>query len=280
MYDMNNIKQLPSPENLTKKVRTKVFSIRLKESTIAEFEKYAQMYDGATVNSLMSGVLDAYVAAQDIDTSNPDINKKIMRQYLEKLAVRVAKMDEEDLASKIVTDGAGYMNWGTHFYVDDSMSSYSRGIIEMLNNTRPVATLRIYLDEIEKLRSGEDVMSAYLLFSYELDSDYDTFTFSIMAYGNTDNDWEIMGSDESVPLRLNVAVDKFLYVINLMIGYIKKSISLYGSKRRIIDMRTARAIIDVLNKSDRPEEFTKQIAWLLASYNDEMEEDGKADSAN
>lgn len=95
---------LPTPQMLIKKAKEETIpvSLRVKESTLAVFNKMAEDA-GIKVGSMINTWLDFY--AQNYANSSDDVSKEVMVQYLKKNAEKLLKMDDEELIYHICRDG-------------------------------------------------------------------------------------------------------------------------------------------------------------------------------
>lgn len=97
---MNNIQDLPQPEELIKKSATRSISLRVNEDTISAFERYAKLYD-TTTSALINNLLDAY--AKRLDTTNisemdrTQLAIKMMDSMLHKKAMKIRFKTRDEL---------------------------------------------------------------------------------------------------------------------------------------------------------------------------------------
>ena len=255
---------LPSPRNLAKKEETRTVSLRVKEKTMTAFEKYAKQ-NNTTASALINGVLDSYIfywQQKDIN-QNPqeyykrdiESTRKVMAQYLEKLASRMNKFTDKELCYAIFenNDLFGFDN----FY-NDEVGKY--GIIK-------------YEDFINEVINGRDFGGEFYVATH--DSEDHEFTCvhwdekhksKMNIYDDED------GAAQGCGVRIYVPAEKFPILGYIIQQYKKKSDILYGKNRKqLFSKDTDRQIVDVINecKVDSPMsriKFAKRIAKILSDF--------------
>lgn len=247
MYD-----SIPSPMDLAKKEDTRTISLRIKEKTITAFEKYAKQ-NKTTTSSLINGVLDSYIAfwrEKDIEQnvkkfyqSEIDAAKEVLAQYLDKQAVRVKQLSDEDLCKIIIAN---------------SHSSYN--------------------DDAKKLN---DCINGILngnpehYFSIDLDYDHEITCASKGSICKT-VEHEAIEYLRDEYTEIKVPAEKFPIVAHMAQQFRKKKISLIN-EARMFEVYTEEAtnrIVEVINSSNvDTSESRVALAKSLAKLFSELEEE-------
>lgn len=229
----NNI---PTPKDLAQKEVTRPISLRVKEKTMLEFEKYAQIY-GVTASSLINGVLDSYVDIQNKKNAGDDeyyqssmkASRKVMSQYLEKLAAKVGAASDEDLCYTLAADTE-------HANIDE------------------VSPFEYFLDVTEN-NSGLIEMHDALCTEFMANKE-DKCSLSV------EDDFHVV----IMPAK------KYPVVGSMILGYVKKFDNLYPKKTIKIDVNTIEKLVHAINKIENSAELAKKIAKILASYEGVLDE--------
>ena len=234
---MKTIVNIPSPKDLAQKEATRTLSIRVKEKTMLAFERYAQQYN-VTASSLINNVLDAYIANQDSDIENDKaISRKVMTQYLEKLAGRIGKCNDKDLCITLANN-TDYSN------IDEiSATEYAQQVESVKEGGNWDATLSVFM--------GDSLSTEFECWdedkSYRFDDDPDLNIIAIPA-------------------------QKYAIVANMILGYVVKNEHLYnGSRKQMIDLETINELINIINTTDDRTELAKKIGKTLANYESPQE---------
>ena len=239
MVGEKNIMQnnsLPTPKELAKKEATRPISIRVKEKTMLTFEKLAQQYD-TTASAMINNLLDAYVANIASVSAKIDQNasRKVMAQYLEKLASRINKFTDDELCLALAEDKE-HAN---------------------LDNLLP----RDYL-WAAKNEPGDDLISVFL--NDAINTEFKCEDTEKASVDNVDDDSFIV----FVPKK------KYPVVGYIMSSYASKNDNLYsGGRKQMIDIKTIKEIVKLINSDLKREELAKKISGALASYESPADEE-------
>ena len=255
---------LPSPKNLAKKEETRTVSLRVKEKTMTAFEKYAKQ-NNTTASALINGVLDSYILywqQKDIN-QNPqeyykrdiEATKKVMAQYLEKLASRMNKFTDKELCYAIFenSDLFGFCNFD-----NDEVEKY--GIIK-------------FEDFINEVINGKYFRGEF----YVATHDSEEHEFACVHWDeNHKSEMDVYDDEyratERCGVRIYVPAEKFPILGYIIQQYKKKSDILYGKKRKQLFSRdTDQRIVNAINESkvDSPAgriKFAKKIAKILSDF--------------
>lgn len=223
----------PSPKELAKKEVTRSISIRMKEKTMLAFEKLAQQY-GCTASMMINNLLDSYVASLENTELENDIrsSRKVMAQYLEKLAAKVATASDDDLFIALAKD-CGYSN-ADQYELEDYIFA---------------------------LRNPDQ---ADLTIMTEMWDDLQVKFISSDCKNSTIKE----ESERGVIIHyVEVPREKYPVVANMVLGYLVKNEHLYDNKRsQKIDMATLKTIVNVINEENDRTKLAKTIGRLLAEF--------------
>ena len=235
---------MPTPKDLAKKETTRPISLRIKEKTMLEFEKYAQMYN-TTASSLINELLGSYIDIQnkknEDNTEYHQLSKKaahrVMSQYLEKLSARVGTANDEDLCYSLAND-AEYSN-----IESINSNTYYCDVIK----TRDDASFH-YEDDyaVISVFMGDDRMTEF------------------MCVHQNECAWVSEDTDELH--IIGVPASKYPIVGNMILGYTKKYDNLYPGQKLKIDSTTTEKMIIAINSTTDRTELAKKVGQVLASY--------------
>lgn len=224
---------LPSPKELAKKEPTRPISLRIKEKTILAFEKLAQQHS-VTANYLINNLLDAYVSTLETpDDPKKDrlISRKVMSQYLEKLAAKVAQATNEELIIALANN-KDFSN-----VEDCEIDEYSW---QINHPAEADATISTFMgDDLHVEFIPEDIKKA----EYSED-----------------------GTDEFTIRIVHIPLKKYPIVANMVLGYVVKNENLYENRTQKIDIKSIKKIINVVNANDDRTMLAKKVGRILAEY--------------
>ena len=237
-----NPNDIPSPKDLAQKEATRPISLRIKEKTMLEFEKYAQMYN-VTASSLINGLLDSYVDSQSKKNENDEeyrqssikAARKVMSQYLEKLAAKIGVANDEDLCYALAND-VNYSN-----IESVNLKTYYYDVVETRDNA--------------SFDYGDDIISVFM--GDDLETEF-------MCIHQKDCVWISENTDEQH--IVGVPASKYPIVGNMILGYTRKYDNLYPDQALKIDLATMEKLIDAINNTEDRIELAKKISRVLATY--------------
>lgn len=230
---MTNNFSYPSPKELAKKEVTRSISIRMKEKTMLAFEKLAQQY-GCTASMMINNLLDSYVAS--LNNTNPEheirSSRKVMAQYLEKLAAKVGASSDDDLFIALANDDT---------YSNADGYSFEDYLFALRNPEKADCNLMTEMwDDLQVKFALSEVANATI----EKEEDADMVVHYVY-----------------------VPKEKYPVVANMVMGYLKKNEHLYDNKRsQKIDMATLNAIVKAINEENDRTKLAKTIGRLLAGF--------------
>lgn len=230
---MNNDFSYPSPKELAKKEATRSISIRMKEKTMLAFEKLAQQY-GCTASMMINNLLDSYVASLEDTTPEHDIrsSRKVMAQYLEKLAAKVASASDDDLFITLAKD-------------DTFSNADGYGFEEYLRALKKPSQTDIFI----MTEMFDDLQVKFVLSDCTKSTIKEEFDGELFIH------------------YVVVPKDKYPVVANMVLGYLIKNEHLYNNKRsQKIDMVTLNAIVKTINEENDRTKLAKTIGRLLAGF--------------
>lgn len=241
---------LPSPKKLAKKEDTRTVSLRVKEKTMTAFEKYAKQND-TTASALINGVLDSYIAywqQKDLEQNSEEYQKrdknaakKVMSQYLEKLASRMERLSDIDLCVSLYENNENYF-WTTINDAEDFVDYMRKG------KTSEV-------DEVISVFSGDPLHREFACSDAGGKSDIENCT----------------GQNGNSPM-IFIPAEKFPIAGYMILQYIKKNKSLYeGKRKQLFSDDTDRQIVNIVNeaKVDAPKDrviFAKKLSKVLSEF--------------
>lgn len=230
---MNNSFSYPSPKELAKKEVTRSISIRMKEKTMLAFEKLAQQY-GCTASMMINNLLDSYVASLENSKPEHDIrsSRKVMAQYMEKLAAKVASSSDDDLFIALARDGS---------YSNADQFEFEEYLFALRNPKEVDFSLMTEMwDDLNVVFISSDELKAKL---------------------REEKD------DATISRYVEVPREKYPVVANMVLGYLVKNEHLYDNKRsQKIDIATLNAIIKVINEEKDRTKLAKAVGRLLAGF--------------
>lgn len=226
---------MPSPKELAKKEATRPISIRVKERTMLTFEKLAKQYD-TTASFMINNLLDSYVATLDTPSEKRDISnaRKVMSQYLEKLAVKVGASSDEDLFVALARDKNGFAN-ADEIEFEDYMYA-----------------LRHPLDECD--------------YTPTVDMWDDLNTSLLLDDKNSEARLEEDDYGDGIAKTIFVPRNKYPVVANMFLGYLIKNEHLYEKRTQKIDEKTIEKIVETINSTDDRIKLAKGVGKLLSQF--------------
>ena len=244
---------LPSPKKLAKKEDTRTVSLRVKEKTMTAFEKYAKQND-TTASALINGVLDSYIAywqqkdseqnSEEYQKRDRNAAKKVMSQYLEKLASRLGKFTDEELCATLFEESDDYI------VKDDSENA--NAFAYRLKNKCWDTYISLFTNDV-------------LNREFNAIEDEEAFI---------DNQEELFDRGPYI----GIPSEKFPTVAYMLFNYVKKNKALYGERRtQLFSSETDEQIVDAINKTKvgSPEgrvQLAKRIAKILSEFEGAQDE--------